>query len=538
MNTALVRVVAPALLLATFSSFAATLHVDVNSTNPVPPYTNWATAANVIQDAVDAASAGDTVLVTSGVYAMGGKAVYGTMTNRVAVDKPLTLLSVNGQEGTVIQGYQLPGTTNGDGAIRCVYLTNDTLLSGFTLAEGATRAAGDSIHEQKGGGLWCESASGVVTNCLIVNNTAHSGGGGALGGTLVACTIISNSVPKSSWWGDGGGVDGSTVSGSSLRGNFAWYGGGAFRSTLEECLIVANWAWDAGGGADHSTLRRCILVENLSNGGGGAWGGVLTLCLIARNSANFGGGTVGGTLTNCTIAGNSAEEIGGAYCGALNNCIIYHNSANTDPDYLFDGELYGLMMFSCTTPLPVEGSGNITNAPLFVNTNGWADLRLQSNSPCINAGNNAYVTTTNDLDRNPRIVGGTVDMGAYEFQSPQSVISYAYLQRYGLPSDGSVDNLDTDNDKATTWQEWKAWTDPTNALSVLKLLTPQPGSNGTVVPWQSVAGHSYRLERATNGTAALTLLQSGIAGQAGTTSFTDITATNGESFLYRVGVPE
>ncbi len=43
-------------LLICFRVSAAVLYVDVNSANPMPPYTNWATAAAVIQDAADLAN--------------------------------------------------------------------------------------------------------------------------------------------------------------------------------------------------------------------------------------------------------------------------------------------------------------------------------------------------------------------------------------------------------------------------------------------------------------------------------------------------
>jgi hypothetical protein len=67
-------------------------------------------------------------------------------------------------------------------------------------------------------------------------------------------------------------------------------------------------------------------------------------------------------------------------------------------------------------------------------------------------------------------------------------------------------------------------------------LTTDP--DGTLVTWESVVGQSYLLERATNSADSFSLLQSNILGQPGTTTFTDTTATNGEAFLYRVGVPE
>jgi len=136
---------------------ADTRYVWQDSPSPVPPHTNWATAAHNIQKAVDAAAAGDEIVVTNGVYATGGRAVFGLMTNRVAIDRRVSVRSVNGPEVTVIQGYQVPGTRWGDGAIRCAWLMDGAFLSGFTLTNGATRATGDDDHELRGGGTWCAS---------------------------------------------------------------------------------------------------------------------------------------------------------------------------------------------------------------------------------------------------------------------------------------------------------------------------------------------------------------------------------------------
>ena len=137
------------------------------------------------------------------------------------------------------------------------------------------------------------------------------------------------------------------------------------------------------------------------------------------------------------------------------------------------------------------------------------------------------------------MVSGTADIGAYEHQGTGSPLSYAWLQQYGLPIAGSADLLDPDADGHNNWQEWRCQTDPTNLLSVLRLLSASRAGTNVTVAWQSVAGLNYFLERTTNLSVSppFTLLAPNLPGQPGTTTFTDTNAAGLVPVFYRVGVP-
>jgi hypothetical protein len=129
-----------------------------------------------------------------------------------------------------------------------------------------------------------------------------------------------------------------------------------------------------------------------------------------------------------------------------------------------------------------------------------------------------------------------VDIGAYEFQGSGSVISYAWLAQYGLPSTGLADFADPDGDGMNNWQEWICGADPTNSLSLLTMLTPSNGLSGITVPWQSVSGKTYFLQRSTNLNSPFAPLATNITGQPGSTSYSDTNTPGADPFFYRVGV--
>jgi len=226
-----------------------------------PPFSTWADAATNIQDAVDAASVGDTVWVTNGIYATGGKVMVGDLTNRVAVDKALTVQSVNGSSATIIEGLWDPMNTNGPLAMRTVWLGSNAELRGFTIRRGATRAGGDTA-DQNGGGIWCLSSQSLIENCVVSNNAAYANGGGVWGGKVNNSKLLMNQVGPSSP-ANGGGAAQSALVNCYVAGNYCRYqGGGLYDGSAVNCTIVYNFAMGSGGGIAYSKVTNTIIYHN------------------------------------------------------------------------------------------------------------------------------------------------------------------------------------------------------------------------------------------------------------------------------------
>ena len=193
------------------------------------------------------------------------------------------------------------------------------------------------------------------------------------------------------------------------------------------------------------SLTNVTLSGNSASFGGGIFNGnssspTLTNVTLSGNSAIQGGGIFNftgssPTLTHVTLSGNSAANGGGVYndfdCApSLRNCILWGNSG---------GEIANEVGSASVSDSLVQGGygggTNILDAdPQFVTpitaaaptTTG--NLRLRSTSPAVNAGNNLVTNPAlpaTDLDGAPRIVGGMVDLGAYELIAPPTLTTNA-----------------------------------------------------------------------------------------------------------------
>ena len=350
------------------------------------PYNTWERAARSIQDAVDVASDGDSVFVSNGVYATGGALTPGhTLTNRVCVSNAITLCSVNGPDVTTIVGEGPLGAS----AVRCLYMTNNAVVSGFTLSNGCTHTSDNFYFNQSGAAAFLDRG-GILSNCIAVAGESDGYAGGVFcwyGGTVVNCAI------KDSKGSSGGGAT-------------LWYGG-----MVRDCTISGNEARGSGGGVlctFGGTVRNCAISENDVTGSTGGGGGVYL--------------DHGGSVENCTVNGNDAAGSkggGGVYCdngGTNRNCVIYANTATVIGANWATMNSVHSFEYCCTTPLPTNNAtGCISDDPEFVRA-ATGDFRLLGTSHCIDVGTNeGWMATGIDLEGKPRIVSGTVDMGALEW---------------------------------------------------------------------------------------------------------------------------
>ncbi|MFH2000710.1 MAG: right-handed parallel beta-helix repeat-containing protein [Planctomycetota bacterium] len=116
-------------------------------------------------------------------------------------------------------------------------------------------------------------------------------------------------------------------------------------------------------------------------------------------------------IINNTICDNTSSLAGGVWCETgitpkVVNCIIRNDASYEiigSPDVAY-----------CNVKGGYAGTGNIDSDPEFVDPLD-NDYHLLHSSPCRDAGNNALVTRIYDFERDPRIVGGSVDIGADEF---------------------------------------------------------------------------------------------------------------------------
>ncbi len=383
-----------------------------------------------IQEGIDAAADGDTVVVRAGTYTGAGN---------VALDyagKAITVRSESGAAYTVIDC---------EGSARGFWFHNgegpDSVLEGITIRNGST--AGD------GGGILCEFASPTIRGCVLEANHADGSGGGlrisgAVRPVLVAdTTFIDNDAGLS-----GGGVDGGyaelSITGATFRENRSAYGGAvstlASEVTITHSVFEINTATTDGGavyGAVNGSstaelwLANCVFYANQATDGGG-------LYLISGAGSDTARYT--SRITNCTFYANEANAVVGSGGGmvvrrnntvqsehTVSNCLFYANYAATGADVYAWNDPY-LAMDNC---LVTSAASNGNQGAYSTNTdelqgNPWfrsasaEDFRLQEYSPCVDAGRTVDGVYS-DLRGSVRPLDGdddgvsAFDIGAYEF---------------------------------------------------------------------------------------------------------------------------
>ncbi|NQV19369.1 MAG: T9SS type A sorting domain-containing protein [Armatimonadetes bacterium] len=335
---------------------------------------------STIQEGINIAVAGDTVLVHPGTYVEN--------INYNGKDVIVASLFLTTQDTTYISSTIIDGNQNGTVVIFENGESTDAILCGFTLMNGMK-----TIASSGGGGVYIHNSNPHLHNLIISSNFATSGGGICIHDAspiISNMIIVDNEVPVGS--GHGGGLylmncDNMIIKNLSIIHNETGaFGSGLFISGCES-LIFEN-----------------LIVSNNECGyfGGGA--------LYFQNSDAI--------ILNSTICYNNNQYSGGGLIGGENvylvNSVVYGNSG---PQLEIDHSAYYSLIQG-----GFPGIGNIDSDPLFTNPSE-CDFHLQDSSPCIGSGIDEieidgimYFAPEFDFGGNPRPAptGSMPDMGVYE----------------------------------------------------------------------------------------------------------------------------
>jgi hypothetical protein len=418
----------------------ATVYVDADAAG-ANNGTNWQDAFNYLQDALAIAEANDQIWVAEGTYKPDANTTNpGGTSQREAT---FQLIS-----GVAIYGGFAGGKSSLDERDIELY---ETILSG-DLDENDIDVNDpcDLLNEPTRKDNSYTVVTGSATDLTAVLDGFTISGGIAIGPTP-------GHVPDIC----GGGMYNSggspTASNCTFRANAAAYRGGGMDNVyssnphVSNCTFSGNTAGDEGGGLENNyasspTVRNCIFSGNsaINNGGGmnndnPGTSPIVTNCIFTGNSAfGLGGGGLGGgmrnatgcspILTNCTFSHNrgwgGANGIGnGAGSTTVTNSIFWDGG---DEIVIDSGGSVTVNYSNVQGGWSGPGTENIDEDPLLIDPNGLdgipgtADdeegyVHLRGYSPCINAGDpGGDYSGQVDVDNQPRVAYGRVDMGADE----------------------------------------------------------------------------------------------------------------------------
>ena len=325
-----------------------------------------------------------------------------------------------------------PASNKGGG----IYNTGTLTVTNSTISENKSMSS-------DGGGIWNNGTLFVTNESTISGNWAKYHGGGIYnyqGGTV---TITNSTIAKNKAKGDGGGIDSwrdatVTITSSTITGNQAGGAGGGIDNrfgtlTVINTVIAGNRAETGGGGGINNdeqgtlTVRNSTIAGNLADkaNGGGIWSNNITYLYNTIVACNLAGASKL-PIQDVRAPGLSGNNnfIGNGIIYVIGDGIIYNvgvgirNGSNDNIAGTYKTIFPSILVLDkLADPLFMIIPKNIneSNTGLNYNAADW-DLRLKDGSEAINSGNNASATGLQfDLDGKARIIGGTVDMGAYEY---------------------------------------------------------------------------------------------------------------------------